>query len=95
MLYANSPTPLYRQLYRQFLVAIDTGKLPAGRKLPSERRIAAEYGISRITARKALSLLIEEGYVVAHQGKGTFVSQTAPCRGSHTTGTGFPRDDAE
>lgn len=77
MLYANSTIPLYRQLYRHFRNAIDEGELRVGEQLPSERRIAAEYGISRITTRKALTLLRQEGYVRAIQGKGAFVSQGA------------------
>jgi GntR family transcriptional regulator len=57
MLYANNTIPLYRQLYRHFQKAIDTGELPVGEKLPSERQLAADYGISRITARKAMDIL--------------------------------------
>jgi GntR family transcriptional regulator len=78
MLYANSPVPLYRQLYRYYRKAIDEGDLPVGEKLPSERQIAAEYGISRITARKALEILRQEGYVCAFQGKGAFVTHSTP-----------------
>ena len=74
MLRANSPIPLYVQLYNQLRNAIDEGSFQTGKQIPSERRLAAEYGISRLTARKALSRLREEGYVSAHQGKGSFVT---------------------
>ncbi|MGC9522615.1 MAG: GntR family transcriptional regulator [Anaerolineae bacterium] len=74
MLYANSPIPLYRQLYYQLREAIEDGELEVGNRLPSERQLAAEYGISRLTARKAVTLLRKEGYVRAHQGRGSFVA---------------------
>lgn len=78
MLYANSPEPLYKQLYHQLRDAIEDGAYEVGHKLPSERRLAAEYGISRLTARKAVSLLRQEGYVTAYQGKGSFVTKSQP-----------------
>ncbi len=78
MLYANSPEPLYKQLYHQLRDAIEDGAYEVGHKLPSERRLAAEYGISRLTARKAVSLLRQEGYVTAYQGKGSFVAKSQP-----------------
>lgn len=73
MLYANDPLPLYRQLYDRLRQDIENRRLVIGAKLPSERQLAAEYGISRLTARKALSLLQQAGYISAHQGKGSFV----------------------
>ncbi len=89
MLYANSPIPLYKQLYRQFRQAIDEGELPVGEKLPSERKVAADYGISRITARKAYDILRQEGYVRAFQGKGAFVAQSLTHAYNHTPVRGF------
>jgi DNA-binding GntR family transcriptional regulator len=76
MLYANNTIPLYRQLYRHFRKAIATGELRVGEKLPSERQLAADYGISRITARKAMDILKQEGYICAFQGRGAFVAHT-------------------
>ncbi len=83
MLYANSPVPLYRQLYQELRTAIEGDEFEIGRKLPSERQLAAEYGISRLTARRALCLLREEGYVRAYECRGSYValgtSQTFDC----------------
>ena len=65
--------PLYQQLYTHLLQNIEQGTLEAGAQLPSERRIATECGISRLTARKAFQLLSQQGYVVTQQGKGSYV----------------------
>lgn len=46
-----------------------------GSALPSEVELCAEYGVSRITIRKAVELLANEGIVRKEQGRGTFVSQ--------------------
>jgi len=77
MLQANSPVPLYKQLYHQLRQAIEEGEFEVGRKLRSERQLAADYGISRLTARRAFDILRQEGYVRAYQGKGCFVAHSA------------------
>ncbi len=89
MLYANSPVPLYRQLYYQLREAIEEGELEVGNQLPSERQLAAECGISRLTARRAVTMLRQEGYVRAYQGRGSFVAHSASRVCDHTTLRGF------
>ena len=74
MLHADSPTPLYVQLSRQLRSQIEQGSLRLGGQLPSERELAAEYGISRLTARKALALLRDDGIISARRGRGSFVA---------------------
>lgn len=44
-----------------------------GQKLPPERDLSTEYGVSRITARHAIRLLADDGLVERIQGRGTFV----------------------
>lgn len=66
--------PLYRQLANTLLRMIDAGELAAGQRLPSEPGLMAKYGVSRITVRQAIALLVRHGKVSAHRGKGTFVS---------------------
>lgn len=73
MLQANQSEPLYWQLFIRLRQDIEHGILPPGECLPSERKLAAYHGISRLTARKALQLLIQQGYAHAEQGKGTYV----------------------
>lgn len=44
-----------------------------GSRLPSEQHLIERYGVSRVTVRRAMETLVEEGVVVRHQGRGTFV----------------------
>lgn len=67
----------YYMLMEQLKADILSGRIQAGEKLPSENQLAASYGISRHTVRKALSILENEGYINACHGKGTFCSQRA------------------
>jgi GntR family transcriptional regulator len=78
MLQANSPVALYEQLYDKLRTAIEEGHLATGKQLPSERQLAADFGISRVTTRRALDKLQREGYIAAFQGKGSFVAAGAP-----------------
>ena len=73
MLYADKPIPLYKQLYHQLHEQIENGDYQVGEKLPSVRELAADCGISRLTARKAIGLLEQDGYVYVQHGKGIFV----------------------
>ena len=69
----GSPQPLYRQLQRALREAIEGGALGPDDALPSERQLAADLGISRITVRKAIDGLTDEGLLVRRQGSGNFV----------------------
>ncbi len=66
--------PLYVQLRKRIEAAIDTGLLPAESALPPEREIASVTELSRVTVRKAMSDLAEQGIVVQRQGSGSFVA---------------------
>lgn len=70
-----SSQPLYQQLQRALREAIEQHVLVPEDALPSERQLAAELGISRITVRKAIEGLIEEGLLVSRQGSGNFVGK--------------------
>ena len=70
----DSGIPAYLQLYRCFVKDIAAGVYPYGSRLPSKRTIAAETGVSVITADHALTLLNEEGYAESRQRSGVFVS---------------------
>jgi len=69
----SSNLPLYRRLQRALRDAIDRHILDADDALPPERDLAVEFGISRITVRKAIDGLVNEGLLVRRQGSGTFV----------------------
>jgi len=70
----NAPGPLYRQLERKMRDAIVLKKLAAGDPLPAERELAEQFAVSRITVRKALDALVEEGLLNRRHGTGTFVA---------------------
>ncbi len=60
--------------------AIRLGLLPAGSRLPPERSLADELGISRSTLRQALTTLVQSGHLVSQRGRtgGTFVAELPP-----------------
>ena len=69
----ESGTPLYLQLADILREAIRRGDYRPGRLIPSETRLAQEHGMSRLTARKAVHLLMEEGLVRTVPGRGVAV----------------------
>jgi GntR family transcriptional regulator len=71
---SDGSQPLYQQLQRALREAIESQFLVADDALPSERQLAADLGVSRITVRKAIDGLAEEGLLVSRQGSGNFVS---------------------
>jgi len=66
--------PLYQELQRALRKAIDGRILGPDDALPSERDLAADFAVSRITVRKALDGLVADGLLVRRQGAGNFVS---------------------
>ncbi len=70
----DSSVPIYSQVERMVMDMIGSGKLSPGQRAPSEREIAETLGISRMTARAAMSNLIADGYLYSVPGKGTIVS---------------------
>lgn len=72
--------PLYLQVSERLTRRIADGSWAPGETLPSEMRLAEEYGVSHGTLRKALDALAAQNLVVRQQGKGTFVSTHTPQR---------------
>ncbi len=66
--------PLYLRLQALIRGAVEGGELRPTDALPSERDLAEAFSVSRVTVRKALTGLVEEGVVEQRQGSGTFVS---------------------
>lgn len=76
MNYAIDPSKgeaAYLQLYRLLVRDIVSGAYPYGSRLPSKRLLAAEAGVSVITAEHAFGLLCEEGYAESRERSGCFV----------------------
>ncbi|BCQ59599.1 hypothetical protein PBOI14_13490 [Pseudomonas sp. Boi14] len=80
----SQPTPLYLQLARNLEAAIHAGQWKAEQALPSERNLSELLGISRVTARKALEVLFEQGLIRRSQGSGPSSPRawSNRCRGS-------------
>jgi GntR family transcriptional regulator len=67
------PVPLHHQVYLDLSAALDAGEFAPGDRLPPERELAARYGCSLITVRRALSELVREQRLERTRGRGTFV----------------------
>lgn len=65
--------PKYYILRQELLRMIESGTFPEGEPIMSERELIEKYQFSRITVRKAIDELVNEGYLYRIQGKGTFV----------------------
>ena len=70
----HSSAPLYQRLHDVLRDAIEREVLKPEEALPPEREIAAEFDVSRITVRKALDGLVDDGLLLRRQGAGTFVA---------------------
>ena len=70
----NSPVTLQYQLRKELYEKIRNKEWMPGQMIPSERELCDEYCVSRITVREALKELVQSGYLVRKQGKGTFVA---------------------
>ena len=68
-----SPTPLYHQLFSILKARILDGTLSLGLRLPPEERLADLFKVSRITAKRAMDDLADEGLVERRRGRGTHV----------------------
>jgi DNA-binding GntR family transcriptional regulator len=68
------PVPKYFRIKQAVLQRIATGVWAPGAMIPSEVELCREFGVSRTTARKAVSDLAYEGRLNVVQGKGTFVA---------------------
>src|SRR4051794_4922300 len=68
-----SPVPLYHQLSRQLVAAVESGRLPKGAFLDNELDLAERWQVSRPTVRRAIQDLVDGGMLVRRRGVGTQV----------------------
>ena len=73
----SSPIPLYYQLETIFRNKIASGEWAVGSKIPNEIELARNYGVSVMTIKQALSILVEEGIISRKRGIGTYVEEEA------------------
>jgi len=72
---ASAAQPLYRQLKDHILAQMRAGEWIPGSRVPSENELVASFGISRMTANRALRELMQDGYLDRIRGLGTFVKE--------------------
>jgi len=73
LLRSDVPTPLYHQMFILLRDRIVAGEIPRGARIPTEFSLAESFGVSRITAKRALDELAAEGLVERRRGRGTHV----------------------
>jgi GntR family transcriptional regulator len=88
---SGAGVPLHRQLFLVLHDEIARGAMTPGDALPTEQALCDQFGVSRITVRRALADLAEQGYIERRQGVGSFVRQRdrsdeAPLVGSYMDG---------
>jgi GntR family transcriptional regulator, transcriptional repressor for pyruvate dehydrogenase complex len=78
-----SPPTTFEETVERLGTAIRLGLLAPGTRLPPERELAEQLGISRSTLRQALTTLVQSGHLIALRGRsgGTFVSEDPPAPG--------------
>ena len=67
-------TPVYIQIHNAIKRDIETGKWAIGDRIPSERKLAVVFGVSRMTLRQAIQTLVDEGILERRIGAGTYVA---------------------
>ena len=82
MVVRASPVPLYIQIDEELRGQIESGELGPMAQVPSETDLAERFGVSRMTARKALDRLVGDGMLFRQPGKGTFVAPTKIAHGA-------------
>ncbi len=78
--------PLYEQMADNIRQLIVAGEITAGEALPSERKLIEITGTSRVTIRKAIDQLIDEGLLFRRQGAGTYIAEQIEQSGEELTG---------
>ncbi|MBT2698566.1 substrate-binding domain-containing protein [Bacillus sp. ISL-40] len=86
-------TPLYEKIYLNLLNQIETGQLKPRDQVPTEKELADQYQVSRITSKKALEKLVQIGAIERIRGKGSFVSNTLPDFGAISPKTNSEQRD--
>ncbi|WP_438347555.1 GntR family transcriptional regulator [Paenibacillus sp. FA6] len=66
--------PLYKEIEQYIMAQIRSNNWTTNTKIPSENELAAQFHVSRITVKNALTNLVESGVIFRQQGKGSFVS---------------------
>ena len=71
---SNDNSPLYLQVARKLVKDVRDGRYRVDQALPSERLLSEQLDISRVTARKAIDQLVDQGLVVRRRGSGNYIA---------------------
>lgn len=71
----DGAAPVYVQIADDLRAAIASGRYQAGERLPVERELARQYGVTAMTVRHGIEVLRAEGVVVSHEKRGHFVAR--------------------
>ena len=71
----SNAQPIFRQIIERINAGIDSGEFARGDAIPSEPELCRQFSTTRMTVRRAIDALVNEGKLFRVQGKGTFVSQ--------------------
>jgi DNA-binding LacI/PurR family transcriptional regulator len=80
--------PFYQRIYNHLLGEINSGGLKPGDRAPTEKELCRQFGVSRITSKRALEMLAADGYVTRFRGKGSFIGDGRE-KNVVTSGSGF------
>ena len=73
---ANVGTPKYLRIVESLRASLDAGRYRNGERLPSEAELVRKFGVSRMTAVKAMQHLRQEGLLVRRTGSGSFAAES-------------------
>ncbi|MGD1818856.1 MAG: GntR family transcriptional regulator [Pleomorphochaeta sp.] len=85
----ESAEPLYIQLFEKLQKEILNNSLTTGKKLPTEQTLSKQFNVSRVTVRKALEELEQNGLIIKVQGKGTFINSPKITKRLNNKAIGF------
>ena len=91
MINADKGIPLYLQVKQILMDGVRGGKFKPGDAIPSERELAEKFELNRLTVRRAVDELVNEGYLARKRGSGTYVAQREESR-TPSTFCGFTDD---
>ena len=74
----TTAVPKYEAAYRTILDRLKAGRYPVGARMPTEGELSSQFGVSRVTIRRALDMLVQDGYVESRQGSGYRVLTLSP-----------------
>jgi len=66
---------IYKSIADKLRLRLNSSNFDIGSPLPGEKKLAEEFGVARMTIRKAIELLVDRGLVVRRQGAGTYVAR--------------------